>query len=126
MLFAEYLDEIRKLRESGVTTEHSFRPALARLFQSIDPTLEVINEPKRLTDVGAPDFVFNRDGVAIGWCEAKDLDKDVTSFKTGDYSREQKERYKRGLPNLIYTNGVDFEFLRDGEKAGFVSIADYA
>lgn len=126
MLFAEYLDEIRTLHRTGQTTEHSFRPALARLFQAIDPTLEVINEPKRLTDVGAPDFVFNRDGVAIGWCEAKDLDKDVTTFKTGDYSREQKERYKRGLPNLIYTNGVDFEFLRDGEKAGFVSIADYA
>lgn len=126
MLFAEYLDEIRHLHKTGQTTEHSFRPALARLFQSIDPTLEVINEPKRLTEVGAPDFVFNRDGVAIGWCEAKDLDKDVTSFKTGDYSREQKERYKRGLPNLVYTNGIDFEFLREGEKAGFVSIADYA
>lgn len=126
MLFAEYLDEIRTLHKSGQTTEHSFRPALARLFQSIDPVLEVINEPKRLTDVGAPDFVFNRDGVAIGWCEAKDLDKDITTFKTGDYSREQKERYKRSLSNLIYTNGVDFEFLRDGEKAGFVSIADFA
>lgn len=126
MLFAEYLDEIRTLHKSGQTTEHSFRPALARLFQAIDPTLEVINEPKRLTDVGSPDFVFNRDGVAIGWCEAKDLDKDVTAFKTGDYSREQKERYKRSLPNLIYTNGVDFEFLRGGEKAGFVSIADFA
>ncbi len=126
MLFAEYLDQIRTLHKSGQTTEHSFRPALARLFQSIDPVLEVINEPKRLTDVGAPDFVFNRDGVAIGWCEAKDLDKDITSFKTGDYSREQKERYRRSLSNLIYTNGVDFEFLRDGEKTGFVSIADFA
>ena len=126
MLFAEYLDQIRTLHKSGQTTEHSFRPALTQLFRSIDPVLEVINEPKRLTEVGAPDFVFNRDGVAIGWCEAKDLDKDITSFKTGDYSREQKERYRRSLSNLIYTNGVDFEFLRDGEKTGFVSIADFA
>ena len=102
-----YLTEIRTLANSGQATEHSYRPALERLFKSIDADLTVINEPKRLTDVGAPDFVFNRNGVSIGWCEAKDLFKDITKFKTGDYSREQKERYKKGLPNLIYTNGTD-------------------
>jgi Type ISP C-terminal specificity domain/N-6 DNA Methylase len=120
-----YLIEIRKLAASGQTTEHSFRPALARLFQSIDPALEVINEPKRLTDVGAPDFVFNnRNGVSIGWCEAKDLLKDISTFASGDYSKEQKARYAKGLPNLIYTNGTDFEFIRKGEVTDSVSIAD--
>jgi predicted helicase len=119
-----YLDEIRKLSESGQATEHSYRPALERLFQSIDSDLTVINEPKRLTDVGAPDFVFNRNGVSVGWCEAKDLTKEITKFKTGDYSKEQKARYAKGLPNLIYTNGTDFEFIVKGEVTGFVSIAD--
>lgn len=36
-----YLDEIRKLYASGQTTEHSFRPALERLFASIDPGVTV-------------------------------------------------------------------------------------
>ena len=119
-----YVGEIRALYASGQTTEHSFRPALAKLFQSIDPTLTVINEPKHLTDVGAPDFVFNRGDVAIGWCEAKDIGKDVRKFAAADYSKAQKDRYKKGLPNLIYTNGLDFEFIRDGEAVDFITIAD--
>ncbi len=119
-----YLNEIRALHASGQSTEHSFRPALARLFGSIDPALTVINEPKHLTDVGAPDFVFNRGNVAIGWCEAKDIGKDVRKFAANDYSKAQKDRYKKGLPNLIYTNGLDFEFIRDGEAVDFITIAD--
>jgi len=119
-----YLNEIRALYASGQTTEHSFRPALARLFQAIDPALTVINEPKHITDVGAPDFVFHRGDVAIGWCEAKDIDKDIRKFSATDYSKAQKDRYKKGLPNLIYTNGLDFEFIRDGEPVDFVTIAD--
>ena len=119
-----YVNEIRALYASGQSTEHSFRPALAKLFGSIDPALTIINEPKHLTDVGAPDFVFNRGDVAIGWCEAKDIGKDVRKFAATDYSKAQKERYKKGLPNLIYTNGLDFEFIRDGEAVDFISIAD--
>lgn len=119
-----YVSEIRALYASGQTTEHSFRPALAKLFGSIDPALTVINEPKHLTDVGAPDFVFNRGDVAIGWCEAKDIGKDVRKFAAADYSKAQKERYKKGLPNLIYTNGLDFEFIRDGDSVDFITIAD--
>lgn len=121
-----YVSEIRTLYASGQSTEHSFRPALAKLFGSIDPALTVINEPKHLTDVGAPDFVFNRGDVAIGWCEAKDIGKDVRKFAATDYSKAQKERYKKGLPNLIYTNGLDFEFIRDGDSVDFISIADAA
>jgi hypothetical protein len=119
-----YLAEIRKLYASGQSTEHSFRPALAKLFASIDPALTVINEPKHITDVGAPDFVFQRGDVAIGWCEAKDIGKDIRKFAVNDYSKGQKDRYRKGLPNLIYTNGLDFEFIRDGEVVDFVTIAD--
>ena len=119
-----YLSEIRALYASGQTTEHSFRPALAKLFASIDPAIIVINEPKHITDVGAPDFVFQRGEVAIGWCEAKDIGRDVRKFAANDYSKGQKERYRKGLPNLIYTNGLDFEFIRDGEAVDFITIAD--
>ncbi|RJT24258.1 DNA methyltransferase [Chakrabartia godavariana] len=118
-----YVNEIRELYKSGQTTESSFRPVLSDLFRSVDPTLTVINEPKKLIDVGAPDFVFVRNGISIGWCEAKDIGKDVRKFATGDYSKEQKSRYTKGLPNLVYTNGLDFEFIRGGEAYAFVTIA---
>ena len=47
MDFAAYLDEIRAVYKTGVASEHSYRPALLRLFQSIDPALDVVNEPGR-------------------------------------------------------------------------------
>ena len=55
---------------------------------------------------------FQRGDVPVGWAEAKDLDKDVIKLKS--YSVEQRRRYEKACPNLIYTNGVDFEFIRGG------------
>lgn len=70
-----------------------------------------------------PDFLFQRNAVPVGWCEAKDIDKDVIKLK--GYSVDQRKRYEKAYPNLIYTNGVDFEFIREGERVHFVSIADF-
>lgn len=89
---------MRALYASGQTTEHSFRPALAKLFSSIDPALTVINEPKHITDVGAPDFVFQHGDVAVGWCEAKYIGKDVRKFAATDHSKAQEERSGRVYP----------------------------
>jgi predicted helicase len=118
----QYLEQVRTQFESGHATEHSYRPALHALFESIDPKLTVINEPKK-SEGGMPDFMFQRGDVPFGWVEAKDIDKDVIKLK--GYSKEQRKRYEAAYPNLIYTNGVDFEFIRDGEPVHFVSIADF-
>lgn len=122
MDIAAYLEEVRSRYESGQATEHSYRPALQSLFQSIDPSLTVINEPKK-SEAGMPDFLFQRGDIPLGWAEAKDIDKDVIKLK--GYSVEQRKRYEKAYPNLIYTNGVDFEFIREGEPVHFVSIADF-
>lgn len=122
MNVATYLDQVRAKYESGQATEHSYRPALQALFESIDPELNVINEPKK-SEAGMPDFLFERDRVPFGWAEAKDIDKDVIRLK--GYSVEQRKRYEAAYPNLIYTNGVDFEFIREGTSVHFVSIADF-
>jgi len=70
-----------------------------------------------------PDFLFQRNGVAFGWAEAKDIDKDVIKLK--GYSVEQRKRYENAYPNLLYTNGVDFEFIRNKEVVHHTSIADF-
>ena len=100
MEIAAYLDQVRAKYASGQATEHSYRPALQTLFESIDPALTIINEPKR-SDAGMPDFLFQRGTIPLGWCEVK------------GYSIEQRKRYEKAYPNLIYTNGVDFEFIRE-------------
>ena len=117
-----YLEDIRAKYASGQATEHSYRPALQKLFATIDPALTVINEPKK-SEAGMPDFLFQRGHIPFGWAEAKDIDKDVIKLK--GYSIEQRKRYEKAYPNLIYTNGVDFEFIREGESVHFVSIADF-
>ena len=122
MDIAGYLDQVRAKFETGHATEHSYRAALEALFQSIDPNIEVINEPKR-SEGGMPDFLFQRNGVAFGWAEAKDIDKDVIRLK--GYSVEQRKRYENAYPNLLYTNGVDFEFIRNKEVVHHTSIADF-
>lgn len=122
MDIGSYLDQVRAQYASGHATEHSYRPALYTLFKSIDPALTVINEPKK-SEGGMPDFLFNRGEVPLGWAEAKDIDKDVIKLK--GYSVEQRKRYEAAYPNLIYTNGVDFEFIREGARVHFVSIANF-
>ncbi|WP_270374911.1 type ISP restriction/modification enzyme [Marinicauda sp. Alg238-R41] len=119
---AEYFERVKTVYATGEATEHSYRPALEFLFKTLDDGLTVVNEPKR-TDFGAPDFIFQRDGVPIGYCEAKDIDKDIRALK--GYSVEQKQRYLAGFPNLLYTNGVDFDFYRDQELIRSISIADF-
>lgn len=101
---ASYLDAVRAQYASGHATEHSYRPALHGLFKSIDPALNVINEPKK-SEAGMPDFLFERSGVPFGWAEAKDIDKNVRKLE--GYSIEQRRRYEKAYPHLIYTNGVD-------------------
>ena len=117
-----FLEQVRGKYASGEATEHSYRPALQALFESIDPALTVINEPKK-SDAGMPDFLFRRGEIPLGWCEAKDIDKDIIKLK--GYSIEQRKRYEKAYPNLIYTNGIDFEFIREGVSVHHVSIADF-
>lgn len=126
----EYMARVQSVYATGETTEHSFRPALEYLFKNIADDVQCINEPKMVTDVGRPDFVFKRtvgdNLITIGHCEAKDIDKDVTPRAMSDSNKAQHKRYINGLPNLIYTNGLDFHFYVQGELKHEVSIADFA
>ncbi|PHS42857.1 MAG: hypothetical protein COB05_18990 [Marinobacter sp.] len=106
-----YLNQLQATYATGQATEHSYRATLESLFKSIDPEIEVINEPKR-SEGGMPDFLFQRNGVAFGWAEAKDIEKDVIKLK--GYSVEQRKRYENAYPNLLSvvrtfgtTRGVD-------------------
>jgi predicted helicase/CRISPR/Cas system CMR-associated protein Cmr5 small subunit len=124
MNIAEYLSTVQSLYASGQTTEHSFRPALAKLFDSITSDVKAINEPKAVK-VGRPDFVLMRGQITVGHCEAKDIGLDINPKGMKDFNKAQYERYVKALPNLIYTNGLDFRFYRNGELAREISIADY-
>jgi hypothetical protein len=57
---------------------------------------------------GAPDYVLTRKDDIIWVCEAKDIGVDL-KIKN---SKEQFDRYKAGLSNLIFTDYMDFHFIK--------------
>lgn len=118
-----YFNDLVAINALGNATEHSYRPVLQKLFDAIDPDIRSQNEPKRLTDVGAPDFSFHRGDLVIGHCEAKDLVIDLKGYIAKD-GKEQFNRYRKALPNLIYTNGLTFLFYKDGELRHEVMIGE--
>ena len=124
---AGFFTAVQNVHATGQATEHSYRKALQSLLESINPALTVINEPRRI-ECGSPDFVIMRDDVPVGYVEAKDVGLDIRKMKGAN--KGQQDRYKDGLPNLIYTNGLDFDFYRhDGEgksqRIADVCIGDY-
>ncbi len=106
-----YLGKIQQELSTGHAQEHSYRPALKYLFESIT-SLRVVNEPKGSAH-GRPDFIFVKGDVPIAWAEAKDLHVSLEKIEKS----EQMERYF-GYPTLILTNGLEFRFYQNGQRYG--------
>ncbi|GEM56207.1 DNA methyltransferase [Flavobacterium branchiophilum] len=118
MTLIQYIDKINTLYKTGNAREHSYRGDLQNLIMAILPDILVTNEPARV-DCGAPDYVLTRKDVPIGYIEAKDIGVDLGS-KT---LKEQFDRYKSGLTNLIFTDYMDFHFYKEGEFVTKIAIA---
>ena len=116
-----FVQKVISTHKTGAATEHSYRPALQELFESLSNEITAINEPKRVS-CGAPDFIIQRGELAVGHVEAKDLHVGLRGMK--DANKAQQERYRNALPNLIYTNCLDWDFYRNGELYASVSIAE--
>ncbi len=119
-----YLTEVRRIHATGQATEHSYRAVLQQLFDSITDDVKAINEPKGVK-VGRPDFVFLRNEITVGHCEAKDIGLGINPKELKDANKAQHERYIKALPNLVYTNALDFRFYKNGELVREISIADF-
>ncbi len=117
-----YFEQLVAVHGQGNATEHSYRAALQSLFDSINPDITSQNEPQRLREVGAPDFSFHRGDVVMGHAEAKIPGADLKHLKGRE--KDQLERYRKALPNLIYTDGLLFLFYHEGELVHEVRIGD--
>lgn len=118
MTTATYIDTLNRRYKTGISREHTYRGDLQTLLMELLPDVLVTNEPSRV-DCGAPDYVLTKKDVPVGYIEAKDIDVDLNS-KT---LKEQFDRYRSGLSNLIFTDYLDFHFYKDGVFITSVSIA---
>jgi hypothetical protein len=64
MTIQEYLQKIYQLYKSGISTEHSYRPDLRNLLESLLPGIVVTNEPSRI-ECGAPDYILTRKNIPV-------------------------------------------------------------
>ncbi|WP_232225249.1 hypothetical protein [Seonamhaeicola sp. S2-3] len=122
MTLQEYIDNLDKRYKLGNATEHTFRDDLQQLLESLVPTIRATNEPKRQS-CGAPDYILTKKDIPVGFIEAKDIgDKDLDGTKkTGN--KEQFDRYKASLNNLIFTDYINFHLYQDGEFITKIAIA---
>ena len=123
MTTSQYLDNINQKFKAGISTEHTFRGSLEQLIESLVPTIRATNEPKRQT-CGAPDYILTKKDIPVGYIEAKDIgDRDLEGAKkTGN--KEQFDRYKASLDNLIFTDYLNFYLYRYGEFVTKISIGE--
>jgi len=123
MTLQEYIDNLDKRYRLGNATEHTFRGDLQQLLESLVPTIRATNEPKR-QKCGAPDYILTKKDIPVGFIEAKDIgDKDLEGKKkTGN--KEQFDRYKASLNNLIFTDYINFHLYREGEFITKIAIGE--
>lgn len=119
MTIQEYINDINKEYKTGRATEHSYRGYLQTLIKSIATDVMVTNEPTRVK-CGAPDYIITKKDIPVGYIEAKDV-----GYKLDDKQyKEQFDRYKKSLNNLIITDYIDFWLFVDGELVKKVRIAE--
>ncbi|MDP1557617.1 MAG: type ISP restriction/modification enzyme [Nitrosomonas sp.] len=116
----QYIETIHKRFQSGIAKEHAYRADLESLIRELVPGIEVTNEPANVTDCGNPDYVITKGKIPVGFIEAKDIDKDLNDKQYKD----QFDRYRKALDNLIITDYLWFQFYQNGEKVFEIRIGN--
>lgn len=123
-MIQNYIQAVNAKFVTGKTTEHSFRGDLQSLVESIIGSgYMVINEPKRQR-CGAPDYIIEKNSIPIGFIEAKDIGDTDLEGKKKTGNKEQFDRYKASLNNIVFTNYLDFYFYQESELVAKISIAE--
>ena len=114
-----YLKEVQTTHDTGLATEVSYRSSLQKLLEYLLPNTSVTHEP-RLTKCGRPDYVVTVGNVPFGYIETKPIG---ASLDDKAY-KEQFDRYRNGLNNIIFTNYVEFRLYRNNMKCATEILAE--
>ena len=118
-LISDYLREVAEIYSKGNATEHSYRGALQTLLKALLPEVTVTHEPKRVA-CGGPDYVLTRrNGLPLGYVEAKDLGARLDD----DRHQEQFDRYRKALEKMVFTNYLEFQLWRGDKERMRVELA---
>jgi hypothetical protein len=119
---------VRSLRDAGLQLQANFKstqPANpedqlkgpVQAFLSAAAANVVIRTEAQVANIGRPDLSVDVRRMLCGFVELKAPGKGARPERFRDRDREQWLKFK-ALPNLIYTDGVEWALYRSGEIAG--------
>ena len=124
-----YLQKIRRTQESAAATpELSLFPHLQAFLEELSVehfrrnTIRFVQEPRRLDQIGRPDFVAMNGLLPLGYIEAEAYGRDLNRL-TG-HAQEQNARFIENLDNFILTNFVDFQLWTEGQRREEARVGD--
>ena len=124
-----YLRNIRRTQANPeATPEESFFPDLQAFLKDIAvdyfgrSTITFTQEPRRINQIGKPDFIAHDGLLPIGYIEAEAYDRNLDAL-TG-HAETQNARFIENLDNFILTNFVEFRLYRDGKCVTISNILD--
>src|SRR6185437_6504169 len=93
-------------------TEHSHRPALKTLLESLTTAkIKILHEPKREGKFGSPDFKVTNTESIIGYIENKKIEENLDRT----IKSEQIKKYQSLSDNILLTNYIDWVWLKEGK-----------
>ncbi len=113
-----YLAKVQQAYQAGNATEHTHRPTLKALVETIFPGMTATNEPKRVA-CGAPDFIITNKQTPLGYIETKDIGVSLDKTEHTD----QMKRYLGSLTNLILTDYLEFRWYVAGQHRATARLA---
>ena len=117
----QYIQAVSSKYVSGIAREHAYRTDLENLIKNIVPHIDVTNEPANVTDCGNPDYVLTENNIPRGFIEAKDVGKDLNDKAL---NKNQFDRYRKALDNLIITDYIWFQFFQNEELVHEIRIGE--
>ncbi len=109
--FEIYFKSLQFQKISDIT-EHSHRPALKDLVESLaGENVKILHEPKREGKFGSPDFKVTHTESIIGYIENKKIEENLDkTIKT-----DQIKKYQSLSDNLLLTNYIDWIWIKEGK-----------
>ena len=124
-----YLQNIQATQStSAATPELSLFPHLQTFLEgtAVDhfgrDTITFTQEPRRLDQIGRPDFISMDGLLPIGYIEAEAYGRDLDAL-TG-HAAEQNARFIENLDNFVLTNFVEFRLYTNGQLRATANITD--
>ena len=115
-----YISALNKTYKTNIAEEHSYRPAIQKLIESVGENISTINEPKPEDKKIRPDILVKNKEHYIGFVETKDIGKNLNDR----IYKEQFTKYKNAFPNLIITDYLHFILYINGEEKFNVRIGE--